>query len=114
MKILLLDVPGRALECGVERLAVNEHIACNDTHGGSLSQNIQKCSLSSSRNTHKGGHTSRLDETRDMVEQSAWLTLDLDIVDDITPSENTLLFLNSTDIASTFIISMTGSPSFLI
>lgn len=114
MKILLLNVTGRALECGVERLAVNEHIACNDTHGGSLSQNIQKRSLSSSRNTHKGGHTSRLDETRDMVEQSAWLTLDLDIVDDITPSENTLLFLNSTDIASTFIITMTGSSSFLI
>jgi hypothetical protein len=49
-----------------------------------------------------------------MVEQSAWLTLDLDIVDDIAPSENTLLFLNSTDIASTFILTMSGSSSFLI
>ena len=96
MKILLLNVTGRALECGVERLAVNEHIACNDTHGGSLSQNIQKRSLSSSRDTHKGGQGTWFDPSINVVKDPATFFFDLNIVANILPLKNgSLLFNNS-------------------
>jgi hypothetical protein len=112
--LLLLHIASRPLKRWIQRLSINKHVARDDTHRSPLSKSIKKRRLSSSRNTHECGHTARFDETRDMIEQSSRLALDLDVIDHISPCKNTLLLFDSADVTSTFLLSLFGITGFFI
>ncbi|KAI6773176.1 hypothetical protein HG531_000025 [Fusarium graminearum] len=89
VKILLLHVACSALERGVADLAVDKHFTSDDTHRDTISETVEKSSLSSTRHTHQGCECSGLDPAVNVVENASWFTLDLDVVAHVVPVENT-------------------------
>lgn len=92
---LLLDVSCLSLETGIQRSSVDKHVSSDDTHGSSLSQNIEKSCLSSTTDTHQSGEGTRLDPTSDVIQKTSRFTLDLNVIYNILPSEDIRLWLKS-------------------
>jgi hypothetical protein len=94
-----LHIAGGTLETRIQRLPVDKHVARDHTHGSSLSENIEQCSFASSTHAHQRRERARLDVSSYMVEQASFLSLDLNIIRHVTPSEDVLLRLNSSDVS---------------
>jgi len=105
VKILLLNISGLALEAGVERLAVDQHVACDYTHGSSLSEDIEQSRLTGSTGSHQRGQSARFHPPTHTVEQSARVALDLNVVHHVAPGENVGLRWDNVDIVLAFLLS---------
>ncbi|KAI6758696.1 hypothetical protein HG530_010936 [Fusarium avenaceum] len=89
---------------GIKRPAVNKHVSSDDTHSGPLSQYIEKCCLASTTHAHEGSESTRLDPTGDVVQESTRLALDLNVIDDISPSKHIGLWFESSSSIFSFTI----------
>lgn len=89
MKILLLNVAGLALERSVSGKAINKHFSRDNTHGGSVSQAVEKSGLASAGDAHESRESTGLHPSVHIVQDLASLLLDLDLVADVVPMENT-------------------------
>ena len=96
VEILLLDVAGLALEGLIADLAVNEHLARDDTHGDTVSKAVEQSGLAGARHTHQGSEGAGLDPAVDIIQDPPSLALDLDIVADVVPVEDASGGLNDT------------------
>ncbi|KAH3664072.1 hypothetical protein OGAPHI_004786 [Ogataea philodendri] len=90
VQILLLNITGVSLERTVSQSTVNKHRSGNNTHGHTVSKHIQQCSLTSTRGTHKGSQSTRLDPTVNVIQNSSGFRLDFHLVANVSPVENVL------------------------
>src|SRR5690242_9339336 len=111
MKILLLSIARLALERVVARLAINQHLARNNTHGGTSCQAVQECSFARSTHTHQGSKSTRLDPSVYVVENTSRLAFDLDVVAHVLPLENSGLALDDGDVVVRVVILCRNSSS---
>ena len=88
MHILLLTVASIGLERLRQWLAVDEKVTCDDAHIGALGQDVEKRGLTGTTLTHQGCHLARRDVARHMIQQTARLAFDHDIVRDVVPTEH--------------------------
>ena len=95
MEILLLNIASLSLERHVAGLAVDKHVSGYNTHGCSIGQTVQECSLSSARHAHECRQGARLDPAIDVIEDPSVLLLNLDVVADIAPLEHRGLLLKN-------------------
>ena len=109
VQILLLSVTGLALERLVTGDAVNQHLTTDDTHGSTSSQDVKQSSLTSTRHTHEGSQSTRLDPTVNVVQNAAGFTLDLNVVANVFPLEDGSLALDDGDVVVA--VGVTGGPT---
>ena len=77
-----------ALERVVTRLAVNQHLSSNDTHSSTCGQAVKKSRFTSTRDTHERSQSTGLDPSINMIENTARLLLDSDVIADVLPLED--------------------------
>lgn len=104
MKILLLDITGFSLERDISLSTIDEHFTSDDTHSNSGSQDIEQGGFPSTRDTHEGGQSTRLDPTVDVIQNSSFFLFDLDVIDDVLPTENGSLSLDYTVVDFAFFV----------
>src|ERR1700712_2121871 len=103
MEILLLNISRLALKGLIQRLSRYEHVASNNTHGDSLSENVEQCGFPCTRNTHQCGQGSWLDPTRHVVQKPAGLSFNLDIVANVLPGKDISLRSERSDLLILFL-----------
>jgi hypothetical protein len=94
MQVLLLDVTSFALERVVTLATINKHLTADDTHGDTSGKHIQESSFSGTRDTHECSESTRLNPSVHVVENASVFLLDLDVVGNVPPAEDSGLLLN--------------------
>lgn len=108
---LLLNIASLSLEAGVQGLTVDEQITSDNTHRGSLSEHIQKSSLSSATHAHQSSKSTGLDPSSNVIQKPSGFALDLNIVDKILPGKDISLRLHGGKSPS---IRVSGHSKFLV